>query len=126
MTELAPYYQAADALIQASLAEGAGISPLEALACGIPVVATAVGGLAAILQGRARLVPRGDASAAADELLWIAAHPSEARAEALRARQYVVDQWDRRKTFADLLAILESTASQAGRTERTAFPGTSR
>ncbi|MCI0673335.1 MAG: glycosyltransferase family 4 protein, partial [Myxococcaceae bacterium] len=40
MRELAGYYQASDVCAQVSLAEGLGFSPLEALACGIPVVAT--------------------------------------------------------------------------------------
>ena len=38
-------YQAADVFVQASRAEGLGFAPLEALACGTPVVAAAVGGL---------------------------------------------------------------------------------
>ena len=42
--ELADYFRAADVLALASLAEGCGYSPLEALACETPVVATAVGG----------------------------------------------------------------------------------
>ena len=59
----------------ASLAEGLGISPrLKSLACGTPVVATAVGGMAVELEGYARLVPRRDAEAMARELLWVAAN----------------------------------------------------
>ena len=36
MTELADYYRASDALAQGSLDEGAGMTPLEALACAVP------------------------------------------------------------------------------------------
>ncbi len=43
-TELAAYYSAADALILASASEGWANVLLEALACGTPVVSTAVGG----------------------------------------------------------------------------------
>ena len=45
MKEIAPYYQACDCVAQASLAEGCGLSPLEGMSCGIPTVATAVGGM---------------------------------------------------------------------------------
>jgi glycosyltransferase involved in cell wall biosynthesis len=107
MRELADYYRAADVVVQSSLEEGLGLSPLEALACGIPVVATAVGGMAAQLPGRAHLTPRQDPAAMAERLQWIAAHPEEARAQALRAREsYVVPQWNRGRAFHDLEATL--------------------
>src|SRR5207302_2175631 len=83
MTEVADVFRAADVMALASLAEGAAYSTLEALSCGTPVVATAVGGMAVQLAGRARLVPRQDPEAMARELLWVAAHPGEARAQAL-------------------------------------------
>ena len=112
MTEVADYFRTADAMALASLAEGLGISPLESLACGTPVVATAVGGMAVELPGYARLVPRGDADAMAEQLLWIAAHPDEARAEALRGRAYVEREWNREKAFDDLRIVLEEVASE--------------
>jgi D-inositol-3-phosphate glycosyltransferase len=47
--ELAHYYRAADALVVCSYSESFGLAPLEAHACGTPVVATAVGGLSQIV-----------------------------------------------------------------------------
>jgi len=38
-------YQASDICVQASREEGLGFSPIEAMACGVPAVASAVGGL---------------------------------------------------------------------------------
>lgn len=108
MHDLADYFRAADAVALASLAEGAAYSTLEALACGTPVVATAVGGMAVQLCGLARLTPRRHADAMAEELLWIAAHPQEARAQALRGREYVCREWSRRKAFDHLKAVLEA------------------
>lgn len=112
MHGLADYYRAADALAQASLAEGLGLAPLEALACGVPVVATAVGGMAVTLAGRGRLVPRRDAEAMAEQLLWIAAHPGEARAQALAGRECVVREWDRSIAFAELRRVLKEVAGR--------------
>lgn len=97
--ELAAYYQSADLVAQASLSEGAGLSPLEGLACGVPAVATAVGGLGRILRGHARLVDRRDAAAMARAFLDLSAHPEAAREEALRGRAFVEREWESRRGF---------------------------
>lgn len=111
MKELTDYFRASDALAMASLAEGAGISPLEALACGTPVVATAVGGMAALLQGYASLTPRRDAAAMADALIAIAGNPDAARAQALLGREFVCREWSRHKAFSDLAMVLGAVAN---------------
>ena len=111
MKDLADYFRAADALAMASLAEGAGYSTLEALACGTPVVATAVGGMAVQLRDYASLTPRQDAAAMADALLAIAASPDAARAQALLGREYVCREWNREKAFGDLAVVLQAVAN---------------
>jgi len=108
MTELAAYYQASDCLAQASLAEGLGLSPLEAMTCGIPAVCTAVGGLAANLNGYARLTPRRDPEAMARELLWVSQNRQAARAQALAGREFVIKEWSREKAFSDLRDLFEA------------------
>ena len=95
MTELADYLRAADVLVQGSLEEGLGLSPLEALACEVPVVATAVGGMAAHLGDYATLTPRRDADAMTQALLRVAANPGAAREQARRGREYVSREWSR-------------------------------
>jgi glycosyltransferase involved in cell wall biosynthesis len=62
-TEVAMYYQASDLVVHAAKAEVFGLVIVEALACGIPVVATAVGGIPdLIVHGKTGLlVPPGDA-----------------------------------------------------------------
>jgi glycosyltransferase involved in cell wall biosynthesis len=113
MRELVRYYQAADVLMQASLAEGLGLSPLEALACGLPVAASEVGGMADVLPGFARLFPRGDDAAAAEQLAWVAANPAEARAQALRGREFVAREWNRSLAFSGLRDALAAAARPA-------------
>jgi glycosyltransferase involved in cell wall biosynthesis len=110
MQELQRYYQAADCLAQASLEEGLGMSPLEALACGIPAICTEVGGLGQHLNGYARMIPRRDAEAMCEQFLWVARHGEEARSQALRGREYVVRSWNRSKAFSELASILQGVA----------------
>jgi glycosyltransferase involved in cell wall biosynthesis len=67
MRMVARYYQAADLYIHAARADTFPNTILEALACGIPVIATAVGGIPEqIHEGKTGfLTPLGDASAMA-------------------------------------------------------------
>jgi glycosyltransferase involved in cell wall biosynthesis len=113
MHELADYFRAADVLVQGSLEEGLGLSPLEALACETPVVATDVGGMAAHLRNYAALTPRRDAEAMARALLVVAAVPLAARRQARRGRVYVCRQWNREMAFRSLRRSLTTAAAPA-------------
>jgi glycosyltransferase involved in cell wall biosynthesis len=64
-------YGAIDVLAHPSLSEGLGLAVIEALACGVPVVASDVGGLPEILRLSAanRSVPAGDPAALAAALI---------------------------------------------------------
>lgn len=108
MEDLPDFYRAADCLAQGSHEEGLGMSPLEALACGIPVVCSSVGGLKANLESRARLVPARDPEAMAREFLWIDRHRDAARKEAMDGRGYVHESWSRRKALDSLQDRLTS------------------
>jgi glycosyltransferase involved in cell wall biosynthesis len=68
--ELLELYRDADLFLHVSLTEGVPQVLVEALACGTPIVATAVGGVASALDnGKAGvLVPPGDAIALADAI----------------------------------------------------------
>lgn len=55
--DLAPLYSAATALVTASLYEGFGLPPLEALHCGCPVIAVDGGAIAEIVQDDGLLLP---------------------------------------------------------------------
>jgi D-inositol-3-phosphate glycosyltransferase len=110
MKDLADYLRSADVVAQASLAEGAAYSTLEALACGTPVVATDVGGMAVQLRGYAQLTPRRNPDAMASAILAVAADAEAARAQSRSGRDYVCREWTREKAFADLAIALASVA----------------
>jgi mannosyltransferase len=110
MTELADYMRAADVLVQGSLEEGLGLSPLEALACEIPVIATAIGGMAAHLGEYATLTPRRNHEAMTQALLNAAGNPEAARVQARRGREYVCREWSRTKAFHELHRSLANVA----------------
>jgi glycosyltransferase involved in cell wall biosynthesis len=65
---VAQWYRSADVLVAAPWYEPFGLTPLEAMACGVPVVATAVGGLLdTVVDGiTGRLVPPRDPRALGD------------------------------------------------------------
>lgn len=78
---------AADLLVVPSRWEARALVVQEALAAGLPVVATDVGGVPELVTGCGSLVPVGDASAIAAAVTHLAAHP-ERRAElAAHARE---------------------------------------
>lgn len=116
MKEVADFFKASDLVAQGSLEEGLGLSPLEGLACAIPVVATNVGGMAVTLPGYARLTPVGDAEAMAREILWVSQHREAARAQALEGRAMVERDWSRAKAFSDLAAVFERVVHEAAGT----------
>lgn len=107
---LPSYYQSADLCIQASRAEGLGFSPLEALACEVPVVASKVGGLLeTIAPGRTGWTyPAGNAPALADCIAAALDNPAEAHRRAVAGRKMVANAFDRDLVFADLDAALRS------------------
>jgi glycosyltransferase involved in cell wall biosynthesis len=88
---LLDYYAAADVFALPSSSEAQGIVALEAMACGLPVVASAVGGLLdTIDDGRTGfLVPPGEVPALADRLLGLLRDDSQRQAIATAARQAV-------------------------------------
>jgi glycosyltransferase involved in cell wall biosynthesis len=78
---------AADVYVSSSISEGISITILEAMACGVAVVATAVGGTPEILpDGTGVLVPSRDPQQMAAAILSLAADSRRRRALAAAAR----------------------------------------
>ena len=114
-------YQACDICVQASREEGLGFSPLEALACGTPVIASAVGGLKeTIIDGKTGWTyPVGDDSQLAARIAEVVASPAEAQLRAQNGRQLVQQRFDRQLVFdqfAEFVAKVCGTTMQKAHT----------
>ena len=103
-------YVASDVCVQASRAEGLGFSVLESLACGTPVVASAVGGLVETIHDGATgwTVPPGNPVALASALRDALDRPEEALRRAAAGGRIVRERFDSDAAFARLAEVLAS------------------
>lgn len=101
-------YQACDLCVQASREEGLGFAPLEALACGVPVIAAAVGGLKeTVLDGHTGWTyPVGDPEALAKCIEAVIDNPLEASRRAASGRSLVCASYDREVVFEQMARIV--------------------
>jgi len=76
-TDVAPILREADLLLMTSYAESFCLAAAEAMACGIPVVATRVGGISEVVGDGAtgQLFPAGDHESAAEAVVELLASP---------------------------------------------------
>jgi glycosyltransferase involved in cell wall biosynthesis len=82
-------YRGADCLLYPSRAEGFGFPPLEAMACGTPVVCSDAASLPEVVGDAAPLVPPDDAVALAEAAADVIADPAPWRERGLaRARRF--------------------------------------
>jgi D-inositol-3-phosphate glycosyltransferase len=86
---LSTYYRAADIVVVPSRSESFGLVAAEAAACGIPVVASAVGGLLTLVDDglTGYLIPGRDPSAFADRIRTILDDPALAASMGVRAAE---------------------------------------
>jgi glycosyltransferase involved in cell wall biosynthesis len=95
--------------------EGIPVSLMEAMAYGIPVVATDSGGVRELLDGAGLLVPPDDPSAFATALLRLLADPEERAQLGAAGRAAVGASFDNRRTTDELLTmIVASSAARPG------------
>ena len=93
-----PLLRAADVLVQPSHFEALGLSAVEALASGVPVIASAVGGLLDFMidDDNGKLCPPNDPPALAASLRALIDDPGLRRRLATRARTSVLPEYDER------------------------------
>ena len=82
--ELAALYGAATLVAYISAYEGFGLPPIEAMACGAPVIASRVGALPEVVGDGAVLVPHGDATGLAEAVRRLVLDSDERRDLAAR------------------------------------------
>ncbi len=97
--ELRNYYCAADVFVTTPWYEPFGITPVEAMACGTPVVGSAVGGIKSTVQDgeTGYLVPPNDPAALAERLARLYSRPEVLADFGRRARRRaeLLFTWDR-------------------------------
>ena len=111
-TALRDLYRHARAFVYPSRYEGFGIPPLEALACGAPVIATRTGAIPEFAGDAAILIDRGDRDALRDALARVLG--DDALRRGMRARgpaRAARFRWDRSAQI--MSAMLRSAAARA-------------
>jgi glycosyltransferase involved in cell wall biosynthesis len=111
---LVTFYQRAHLLVTSSRHEASGVVVLEAAACGVPTVGTAVGYVADWTQERAVGVPVRDVVALADAIAALLHDPERRKRIASAAREWVVGH-DADWSVAELENLYADAAKSRGR-----------
>lgn len=97
-----------------SLSEGLGLSLIEAMSAGTPVIATEVGGMLDVVQdGTGLLVPPNDSYSIAKQVNWILDHPEEARALGERGKASVLQRFHSRTMVEQIREVYSRVARQS-------------
>jgi glycosyltransferase involved in cell wall biosynthesis len=112
--QLPELYRAADVFVYPSLHEGFGLPPIEAMACGCPVVTSSRGALAEVIGEAAVIIEPEDAHSIANQLRLVAG------VEGVRNRLRTVGleharKFDWSKTAAETLKVYQSVAADVKR-----------
>ena len=112
--QLADLYRRASVFVMPSFYETFGISVIEAMAFGLPVVATSTGGLPEVVEDGVTgiLVPTGDAEALADALIRLLKDPGLRQRMGQAGQERVRDEFTVDHVIDRTLAVYESVAFQ--------------
>jgi len=103
-----------DVFVLPSLNEGMGRALLEAMAAGLPCVATRVGGVVDLIQENKNgvLVPPRDPEALAGAIQELADHREEREAMGLRAREWVDESYGREHMVDRLASLYDQVVAE--------------
>ncbi|MFF4182113.1 glycosyltransferase family 4 protein [Streptomyces sp. NPDC001691] len=114
VSDTAAWYRAADLVVLPSRWEGMALAPLEAMACGRPVVVTDVGGSAeSLAPGHAPLclVPPDAPDALAHAVTHLLTHPSLRGVLARQGHEHVSTTHDVRQTARSIAEVYRDVAA---------------
>jgi glycosyltransferase involved in cell wall biosynthesis len=106
-----------DFFVLSSISEGISMTLLEAMAHGLPIVATSVGGTPEVVvhEETGLLVPPRDPTALADAIVWMIQHPRERRGMGRRGRLRVADLFNLDSTIEQYQRLYEPAPGSPGR-----------
>ncbi|HEX4263097.1 MAG TPA: glycosyltransferase family 1 protein [Verrucomicrobiae bacterium] len=107
--ELPDLYRAADAFVYPSLYEGFGMPPIEAMACGCPVICSTRGSLGEVVGDAAAIVEPDDIGSIAKQLAWLATS-SDARERLRKAGLAQAKKFDWNRTAEETLSLYAGVA----------------
>lgn len=103
-------YQNADIFVLPTLGDCYSLASIEAMAAGLPVIVTDIGGIGDIVQtGKTGyLMPPGDEAALAERLEYLIGHPDERLAMGREARRDAEERYDVNKNIIRTVTILRA------------------
>jgi glycosyltransferase involved in cell wall biosynthesis len=108
-------YQAMDVFVHLAEPEGFGLTVVEAMACGVSVVAYRWGGVGEILDGLPTLVPPHDLDAAAGAVMRLSSDGDHRTAAAAGGRARCEERYGLEKMVSRLAAVLEEVGAVSTR-----------
>jgi glycosyltransferase involved in cell wall biosynthesis len=113
--QLPELYRAADVFVYPSLHEGFGLPPIEAMACGCPVITSTRGALAEVIGDAAAIVEPEDVRSIAEKLRLLAGVEGERNHLKTIGVEHA-RKFDWNKTAAETLKVYESAAGRSNST----------
>jgi glycosyltransferase involved in cell wall biosynthesis len=115
VSNMQDYYSAFDIFILPTLSEGLGITVLEAMSFGLPVIAAAVGGIPELIShgGNGLLMEPGKVRQIEDTLHFCLDHPQIAREYGNQAKKFVQNGFTPEEMTARTISIFQSVLEQS-------------